>query len=493
MTLAFADTYNMIAYLTKSDASEGFNQIINFLNASSIQYVLTEKVLITKATVRKLFDWMMQGVLIVYPMRRSLQSCQGWGTISLQQSSYFIRNFLAQWKFLIQTILQCMSAKRTSWNEFSSSMASVVICLSTVADDDAADDVPAADVKPTPPSLPPTNTPPPPQELPSTSQVVPTLPSTPIAQPSSPLQQQQPSQPTTISMDLYWKLWGMIAKINADEDVILEEVDAEKDDKVVEKDADDDVEEPVELQEVIEVVTTAKLMTKVVTAAAPITADKKDKAYARELEAELNKNINWDDVIEQVKEKGKQDNAVLRGMSYDDIRPIFEKYFNSNAAFLEKSKEQLEEEESKALKRKTESSDEKAVKKQKLDEEMVQEIFASSKPKNFSDDFLLTTLTYMSEKPDVEGKVWKNQRNDLAGREKISIDNVHFGSDDEQYKTYCCLCKLMLLDDAADIKLKLLEQSAVVGIVPIEMELILEQTQQGISHEVSVSAEGVEE
>nr|GFA93732.1 hypothetical protein [Tanacetum cinerariifolium] len=32
-----------------------------------------------------------------------------------------------------------------------------------------------------------------------------------------------------------------------------------------------------------------------------------------------------------------------------------------------------------------------------------------------------------------------------------------------------------------------------MGIVPIEMELILEQTQQGISHEVSVSAEGVEE
>nr|GEW21421.1 ribonuclease H-like domain-containing protein [Tanacetum cinerariifolium] len=32
---------------------------------------------------------------------------------------------------LIHTILQCMSAKRTSWNEFSSFMASAVICLST--------------------------------------------------------------------------------------------------------------------------------------------------------------------------------------------------------------------------------------------------------------------------------------------------------------------------------------------------------------------------
>nr|GEV83752.1 putative ribonuclease H-like domain-containing protein [Tanacetum cinerariifolium] len=39
--------------------------------------------------------------------------------------------FLAQWKFLIHTILQCMSVKRTARNEFSSSMASAVICLST--------------------------------------------------------------------------------------------------------------------------------------------------------------------------------------------------------------------------------------------------------------------------------------------------------------------------------------------------------------------------
>nr|GFA04847.1 hypothetical protein [Tanacetum cinerariifolium] len=39
--------------------------------------------------------------------------------------------FSSQLKFLIHTILQCMSAKRTSWNEFSSSMVSAVICLSS--------------------------------------------------------------------------------------------------------------------------------------------------------------------------------------------------------------------------------------------------------------------------------------------------------------------------------------------------------------------------
>nr|GFA19456.1 hypothetical protein [Tanacetum cinerariifolium] len=185
----------------------------------------------------------------------------------------------------------------------------------------------------------------------------------------------------------------------------------------------------------------------------------------------------------------------FKGMSYDDIRPIIKKYYNSNLAFLEKSKEQLEEEESSALKRKTKSSKEKAAKKQKLDEEveeltkhlqivpnndddvyteatplalkvyvvdyviysennkpyfkiirangthqlfvsflsllrnfdreylevlwqLVKERFLSSKHKNFSNDFLLTTLTYMFEKLDVEAQVWKNQRR-VYGLEKV--------------------------------------------------------------------------
>nr|GFA69818.1 hypothetical protein [Tanacetum cinerariifolium]GFA69832.1 hypothetical protein [Tanacetum cinerariifolium] len=39
--------------------------------------------------------------------------------------------FSSQWKFLIHTFLHSLSAKRTSWNEFISAMASALICLST--------------------------------------------------------------------------------------------------------------------------------------------------------------------------------------------------------------------------------------------------------------------------------------------------------------------------------------------------------------------------
>nr|GEX35852.1 hypothetical protein [Tanacetum cinerariifolium] len=143
--------------------------------------------------------------------------------------------------------------------------------------------------------------------------------------------------------------------------------------------ADKVMREPTEFQEVVEVVTTAKLITEVVTTAsaiitaafpqltivaaptlttAPTKSKDKEKEilveepkplkkqaqieqaedFARELEAKLNKTINWDDVIDQ-------------GMTNDDIRPIFEKKFNSNRALLQKTKEHMEEEDSRALKR----------------------------------------------------------------------------------------------------------------------------------------------
>nr|GFA29844.1 hypothetical protein [Tanacetum cinerariifolium] len=175
---------------------------------------------------------------------------------------------------------------------------------------DVADVVTEVAVEPTSPT--PATTPPPLQELiPSTSQVAPTLPpsphQSPIATSSSPPQQQptQPSHTSDISMDLlntlletyttltrkvergYIQTRGKIAKLDADEDVTLKEVaaevakDAEVHGKLEESQAQvyhldlehaqkvlsmqDDEAEPIELKEVV---TTAKLMTEVVTAAA---------------------------------------------------------------------------------------------------------------------------------------------------------------------------------------------------------------------------------
>nr|GEW16241.1 hypothetical protein [Tanacetum cinerariifolium] len=249
----------------------------------------------------------------------------------------------------------------------------------------------------------------------------------------------------------------IIDEMDNDDDVALMDDKNEAEAKVVEDDQED---EPAKVQEVVDVVTTAKLITEVVTAAsktvtaastiisaaepqvpaATITAApakvatapsirrkgvvirdpeeesttssiipaytkskdkgkgilveepkplkkkqqiKMDEQYARKLHAEINKDIDWDVAIDHVKLKAKEDPSIQRyqamkrkpqteaqarrnmimyfknvvgfildyfkGMSYDDIRLIFEARFISNVDFLLKTKEQMEEEESRAL------------------------------------------------------------------------------------------------------------------------------------------------
>nr|GEV08403.1 hypothetical protein [Tanacetum cinerariifolium] len=60
----------------------------------------------------------------------------------------------------------------------------------------------------------------------------------------------------------------------------------------------------------------------------------------------------------------------FKGMSYDDIHPIFKAKFNINVAFLLKTKERIEEDENRALKKLNETLVERAAKRKKLDEEV---------------------------------------------------------------------------------------------------------------------------
>nr|GEV34476.1 retrovirus-related Pol polyprotein from transposon TNT 1-94 [Tanacetum cinerariifolium] len=97
-----------------------------------------------------------------------------------------------------------------------------------------------------------------------------------------------------------------------------------------------------------------------------------DEEYAKKLHEELNKDIDWDVAIEHVKQKAKEDPGVQRyqGMSYGDIRPIFEAKFNSNNEFLLKTKEQLEEEVNREIQSINETPVQKAAKMRKLNKEV---------------------------------------------------------------------------------------------------------------------------
>nr|GEX31915.1 synaptobrevin, longin-like domain protein [Tanacetum cinerariifolium] len=55
----------------------------------------------------------------------------GYNILPNQKFSFQKGQFFHQWKYLIHTIMQCLSSKSTGFNEFSSNIASAVVCLAT--------------------------------------------------------------------------------------------------------------------------------------------------------------------------------------------------------------------------------------------------------------------------------------------------------------------------------------------------------------------------
>ncbi|GKD52167.1 hypothetical protein Tco_1281143 [Tanacetum coccineum] len=137
--LKFAETHNLVAFLEKPEESDGFEGIIDFLNASSIRYALTiqalvdgKKVIVTETSVRRALQLKDAEGTGCLPNATISAELERMGYENLTQKLTFYKAFFSpQWKFLIHTILQCLSAKTTSWNEFSSTMASAIICLAT--------------------------------------------------------------------------------------------------------------------------------------------------------------------------------------------------------------------------------------------------------------------------------------------------------------------------------------------------------------------------
>nr|GEV22469.1 hypothetical protein [Tanacetum cinerariifolium] len=426
-----------------------------------------------------------------------------WARIGYEKPStkltFYKAFFSSQWKFLIHTILQSMSAKRTSWNEFSSAMASAVICLSTCCKFNISKFIFDSLVR----------------KVDSSSKfyMYPRIRKgflgveTPLFEGMLAIREnvgadiEEERVPDNIavaaaqellllllqrigsnSRDYKAKETGKklerVNKVKAFKLRRLKKVGTsqrvETSDDTIMEDISNQGRMIVELD--MEVVTTAKLITEVVNAAStlvsaasiiiptakpivpvatltviPVTAaytkrrkgviikdpkeestpikpaetkskDKSkgimieepkpmkkkdqvelDEEYARKLHEELNKEIDWDMLIEHMKQKAKEDKTVQRyqvmkkrhlteaqacknmmiylkntagfkldyfkGLSYDDIRLIFEAKFNTNLVFLLKSKEEMVEEEERAIASINETQAQKAAKRRKLNEE----------------------------------------------------------------------------------------------------------------------------
>nr|GEV91270.1 putative ribonuclease H-like domain-containing protein [Tanacetum cinerariifolium] len=403
--------------------------------------------------------------------------------------------FLSQWKFLIHTILQCMSAKRTSWNEFSSSMASAVICLSSgVADEvhnegvptasfategvvSAADDVvPTADEEPSIPSpTPPTLRPQSSQDIPSTSQDV-RIPislfqevmdtCTTLTRRAKHLELDKIAQALEITklkrrvkklerknkvkvlklrklqkvgtakridtsddtmVDDVSNQGRMIANIDTDADVVLEEVKDVAADPKVGQDAD--VQDNADIQgrtadpkqKSIRLTWIMLTSTTITVADVPIPAAAAPKVTAarlllvkgqrEELEAKLNRTIDWDEVIDHVNKKANEDKSVKRYQAMKrkprtkaQARKNMMVYLKNVAGF----KMDYFKEESKALKRINETPTEKAAKRQKLEEE-VEELKRHLQIVPNEDDDVYTKATPLAQKvPIVDYEIYND-------------------------------------------------------------------------------------
>nr|GEX33509.1 hypothetical protein [Tanacetum cinerariifolium] len=434
MSSLFADTHNVVAILEKLDASEGFKQIIDFLSGSYIHYALTVNPHIYISCIKQFWNTASikhdaEGVVCL-PNEEIFAGLAQMGYEKPSTKLTFYKAFFSsQWKFLIHTLLQSLSAKRTSWNEFSTAMASTVFanmrwvgkgfsgvetplfegmlaarqleeeCIAdeqvqadaAVADavqENVAEDV-ANDAIPSPPSH---DIPSPSQEQSLPPQQLQSSPQAPPQGVEFPTHIQQildvgASKRVESSDDMedVFNQGRMIDDLDKDEGIeLVKDVDitktegrhaaeqAEKQAEIYHLDLDHSSkvlsmqEDDSEVQEVVKVVTTAKLKTDVVTAVSQKAAKRRKLSEEAQEAEDLKKHL---EVVDD---------------EDDDV-------------FIEAT----------PLARKRRSGELIGIVKKR---------FSTSKPTNFSDEYLLLTLKTMFEKPDGQDAGWKSQRSVLGPR-----------------------------------------------------------------------------
>ncbi|GJX65650.1 hypothetical protein Tco_0299993, partial [Tanacetum coccineum] len=133
--LKFADTHNMVAFLKKPSESVGFEEIVDFLNANPIRYALMINPTIYTSCIKQFWATakvktvnkevqlhaLVDGKKVIITestVRIDLQLEDAEGIDCLPNATIFEQ-------------LTLMGPKTTAWNEFSSIIASAIICLAT--------------------------------------------------------------------------------------------------------------------------------------------------------------------------------------------------------------------------------------------------------------------------------------------------------------------------------------------------------------------------
>ncbi|GJR18338.1 hypothetical protein Tco_0966865 [Tanacetum coccineum] len=126
--LEFCDKHNMVAYLQKSEGSEGFHQFIDFLAASYIKWTRKDY----QASLRIHLKLEDSDGITTLPNTEIFEQLALMGYVTDSDKLTFQKgHFSPQWRFFIHTILHYLSPKKTAWEQFSSNIATAIICLAT--------------------------------------------------------------------------------------------------------------------------------------------------------------------------------------------------------------------------------------------------------------------------------------------------------------------------------------------------------------------------
>nr|GFB27037.1 hypothetical protein [Tanacetum cinerariifolium] len=165
--LQFCDYHNMVAILEKGEFKSDFHPMVDFITASPLMYALTVKPTIFVSHIRQFWSTariettdegthilaIMDGIqrtMSESSLRRNLKLRDEDGIVSIPDTELFENltlmgynisqnqkltfqkgQFSHQWKYLIHTIMQCLSPKSIQFNEFSSNISTALVCLAT--------------------------------------------------------------------------------------------------------------------------------------------------------------------------------------------------------------------------------------------------------------------------------------------------------------------------------------------------------------------------
>ncbi|GJR10282.1 putative ribonuclease H-like domain-containing protein [Tanacetum coccineum] len=134
--LEFIDQHNMVACLERIDGNAEFHQIATAKSKTvndvkQIHATVDGKtVVISESSVRSDLHFNDEDGITCLSNDEIFVNLALMGYERVSTKLTFQKAFFSpQWKYLIHTILHCLSSKTTAWNEFSTNLASAVICL----------------------------------------------------------------------------------------------------------------------------------------------------------------------------------------------------------------------------------------------------------------------------------------------------------------------------------------------------------------------------